>query len=285
VRPPGDKRSVAAALATKRLDALERRLLLTQASGLSREDMARRPDLLLDASVLAEFHRLLDEREGGQPMAYLVGQREFYGRPFKVDRRVLIPRPESELLIDLALQKLGARHAAVLDIGTGSGCLAITLKVERPGWRVSALDISSEALAVASSNAALLDAQIELIEADICTPDIAESPLSGIGLAGLDLVVANPPYIAKGDPHLAQGDLRFEPKQALTDDSDGFRLIDAVITFAASRLKPGAWLLLEHGHDQAQTVRQRLLTAGFADVVSWCDLAGIERVSGGLATS
>jgi release factor glutamine methyltransferase len=145
------KRSVAEALAVQRLDALERRLLLSRASGLSREDMARRPELLLDEEVTTEFDRLITEREAGQPIAYLLGEREFYGRSYKVDHRVLIPRPESELLVDIALQSIGRGPAKVLDIGTGSGCLAITLKLERPDWEVGALDISGDAINVAKS--------------------------------------------------------------------------------------------------------------------------------------
>ena len=278
------RQSVAGALAEQRLDAFERRLLLSHASGLSREDIARTPELLLEEAVMAEYHRLVREREAGQPIAYLVGQREFYGRRFLVDRRVLIPRPESELLIDLALEKVAGEQARVLDIGTGSGCLAITLQLERPNWQVSALDISEDALAVASSNAALMGAAISLCQGDISAPHALQSPLARLAAGSLELVVANPPYIAAEDPHLAQGDLRFEPKRALTDDSDGFRLIDAVITFSATRLKADGWLLLEHGHEQALSVRKRLTAAGFSGVQSWPDLAGIERVSGGLAT-
>jgi release factor glutamine methyltransferase len=278
------KRSVAEALAVLRLDALERRLLLSRASGLSREDMARRPELLLDEEVTTEFDRLITEREAGQPIAYLLGEREFYGRSYKVDHRVLIPRPESELLVDIALQSIGRGPAKVLDIGTGSGCLAITLKLERPDWEVGALDISGDAINVASGNAWSKGAEISLCQADITIPDAPQSPLARLSPGSLDLVVSNPPYVAEGDPHLAQGDLRFEPKQALTDGFNGLRVIDAVITFSASRLKVGGQLLLEHGYDQAETVRQHLVAAGFGSVRSWPDLAGIERVSGGLAT-
>ncbi len=280
----GRSPSVAALLAAPRRDALERRLLLSQASGLSREDMARSPERILDATVLGEFERLVEQRERGVPIAYLLGRREFYGRSFKVDARVLIPRAESELLVDLALNKTPPDAAAVLDIGTGSGCLAITLKLERPRWSVSALDISSDAIAVARENARTLKAEIELLEADIAAPDAPCAPCLNMLPAALDLIVSNPPYIAANDPHLLQGDLRFEPKQALTDASDGFRLIDAVIGFAKLRLRPGAWLLLEHGYDQAEAVRRRLAAAGLSDATSWCDLAGIERVSGALAT-
>ena len=271
-------------MAERRLDALERRLLLGHASGLSREDMARGPELVLEEKVLADYDRLVRERQDGQPMAYLLGEREFYGRTFQVDARVLIPRPETELLVDLALQKVSQNQAKVLDIGTGSGCLAITLKLERPDWEVGALDISADAIGVAAGNAAAMGARIGLMQGDISAPDAAQSLLANIPKATLDLVVANPPYIASGDPHLSQGDLRFEPKQALTDGYDGFRLIDAVIRFSASHLRASGWLLLEHGHHQAAAVRQKLLSAGFTAIQSWADLAGIERVSGGLAT-
>ena len=271
--------TVASLLAGTRLDRLERRLLLSAATGLSREDMARCPEALLDAETLARYEILLTRREVGEPVAYLVGKREFYGREFAVDARVLIPRPETELVVDLALLALKDRDTpSILDLGTGSGCLAVTLALERPDARVVALDVSSGALEVAGSNATRLGASIEFLRADLCQTDQA---LQLFGASRrLDVIVANPPYIAENDVHLSQGDLRFEPKFALTDGHDGFQLINACIELARHVLGDEGCFLIEHGHDQAKTVRDKLAAAGFLAAQSWPDLAGIERVSG-----
>jgi len=273
--------SVAAVLGGPRLNALERRILLGAASGLSREDMARAPEAKLDLQAIERYESLVSRRECGEPIAYLVGHREFYGREFMVDARVLIPRPETELLVDLALAELqGLAHPKVLDLGTGSGCLAITISLQCPKAQVAALDVSAEALDVARLNAKALGASIEFFRADLARIDETSSLL---GRAGeFDLVLANPPYIAADDPHLRQGDLRFEPKLALTDGDNGFALIDACIALAARQLRAGAAIWLEHGHDQAQAVRRKLTAGGFFAPRSCTDLAGIERVTGAL---
>ncbi len=228
---------------------------------------------LPDPSRRAAFTALLAARLAGRPLAYLTGQREFYGRDFMVTPDVLIPRPDTELLIDLALARLPANTTGhVLDLGTGSGCLAITLACERPAARVTAVDRSPAALAVARGNAGRCGANVEFLESDWFT-----------GLAGrrFDLVVANPPYIAAADPHLAHGDVRHEPLAALVSGPDGLDDLTQLIQAAARHLEPGGSLLLEHGWNQAVAVRARLTATGYGGVKSWNDLAGIARVSGG----
>lgn len=215
---------------------------------------------------------LLARRVHGEPMAYLLGRREFYGRDFEISPAVLIPRPETEHLVEVALNVLPAGTARVVDVGTGSGCIALTLACERPDWQIVGTDIAGDALAMAERNRDRLDCtNVRWHRADLL--DGVDGPF--------DAIVSNPPYVASGDPHLDRGDLRFEPRTALTDENDGLALIRRLIGEAASRLVPGGWLWLEHGHDQAATVRELLMTAGFKAVASRRDLAGIERISGG----
>lgn len=228
----------------------------------------------LDRGRHAAFEALLQRRLAGEPVAYLTGVREFYGRPFRVSPDVLIPRPETELLVELALARLPPdMPRAVLDLGTGSGCLAVTLALERPLTQVTAVDRSTAALAVARDNAARLGAAVELIESDWFE-----------GLAGrrFDIIVGNPPYIAAADPHLAHGDVRFEPVSALAAGSDGLDDLRRLIAAAPTHLVRDGRLLLEHGYDQADAVRSLLAAHGFTQVASWNDLAGIPRASGGL---
>lgn len=213
----------------------------------------------------------LARRQQGEPVAYIIGEREFWGRAFQVAPGVLIPRPETELLVELALARLPP-SAAVLDMGTGSGAIAVTLAAERPDAHVTALDISAEALAIARCNARQHAPTLTLLQSD--------------WYAALDpalrfsLIVSNPPYIVAGDPHLSQGDLRFEPVSALTDHGDGLVHIRQLIVGAPSFLLAGGWLLFEHGYHQAADCRALLEEAGWRQVQSWRDLAGIERVTG-----
>ncbi|MCX7896277.1 MAG: peptide chain release factor N(5)-glutamine methyltransferase [Rhodocyclaceae bacterium] len=218
------------------------------------------------------YRALLRRRAAGEPLAYLLGWREFYGRRFRVTPAVLIPRPESETLIDAALGKFSAEKAIeALDLGTGSGCLAITLALERRRWRISAVDSCPEALAIARENARDLGAEIEFLQGDWY------APVEG---RRFDLIVANPPYVAAEDPHLSQGDLRFEPHGALTDGADGLRALSLIIAGAPHRLTHGGWLFVEHGYDQADRVASLMRSAGFRTLEARRDLAGFPRVLG-----
>ncbi|MGH8309342.1 MAG: peptide chain release factor N(5)-glutamine methyltransferase [Steroidobacteraceae bacterium] len=215
----------------------------------------------------------VERRRGGEPVAYLTGEREFYSLAFKVTPAVLIPRPETELLVEAALERIPMQAPSrVLELATGSGCVAVAIALHRPRARVTATDRSRAALAVARENAARHGAGIELVESDWFA-----------ALAGrrFDFVVSNPPYVADGDPHLAEGDLRFEPRAALAGGADGLACIRLIIEQARAHLEPGARLLLEHGHEQAAHCRALLERAGYREVTSRGDLAGIERVSGG----
>jgi len=219
------------------------------------------------------FEALLTRRLAGEPVAYLVGTREFYGRPFRVSPDVLIPRPDTELLVELALARTPPDQAMdVLDLGTGSGCIAITLALERPLARVTAVDRSAAALAIAQRNADTLHARVEFLTSDWFD-----------ALAGrrFDLVVSNPPYIATADSHLARGDVRFEPLSALAAGQDGLDDLRRLTRGACAHLRPGGTLLLEHGYDQADAVQALLRGNGIRHPQSWADLAGILRVSGG----
>lgn len=257
------------------LDPVDNRILLGHALGLDRVGLITQSERLLTAAEAAAFASLVARRQAGEPVAYLIGQREFFGLPLTVNSDVLIPRPDTELLVELALARL-APGGAVLDMGTGSGAIAVALAHTRPDAQVSALDVSAPALAVARQNAAIHGARVDFLRSDWYGA-LAHHARFG-------LIVSNPPYIASGDRHLTEGDLRFEPPGALTDHADGLSALRRIVAGAAAHLAPGGWLLLEHGYDQAAAVRALLAAAGFAEVQSWRDLADIERCSGGRAT-
>lgn len=229
---------------------------------------------LLDDQQQASYAALFERRLRGEPIAYLLASREFYGLAFKVTPDTLIPRPETELLVDLALQYLPSQaKCRVLDIGTGSGAIALSIAHGRPDADVVAVDVSAAALAVAQFNAQ----HLQINNARLLHSDWF-SALQG---ECFDIIVSNPPYIAAGDPHLAQGDVRFEPRGALASGADGLHDIRSIIAAAHQHLAAGGWLLFEHGYDQAAAVRGLLQQAGYSEVFSARDLAGIERVSGG----
>ena len=231
-------------------------------------------DQALSSEQLDSFNALVRLRLDGQPMAYLIGEREFMGRMFRVNPSVLIPRPETELLVETGLASLGAQASAtVLDLGSGSGIVAISVAAERPGWRVIATDLSQAALDVVTLNASLHQVSVQT-----CQGSWYEAVPGG---EIFDLILSNPPYIAEGDPHLSQGDLRHEPRGALTDGADGLSAIREIIRGATERLRPGGWLWLEHGYDQAAQVRAIFNQYGFMAIESKNDLAGIARVTGG----
>jgi release factor glutamine methyltransferase len=265
--------SAAEKLISQELPVLETRMLLTHALGLTRIQLITQSETRLNAQQAQRCNELIARRVQGEPMAYILGEREFFGRMFKVNPAVLIPRPDTELLVELALQFMPAQ-ASVLDLGTGSGAIAISIAAERPDCQVLACDISLAALDVARSNALALIANkhISFLQSDWYTQIPAQS---------FDCIVSNPPYIVKEDAHLTQGDLRFEPINALTDHDDGLSAYRAIIKGAAAYLKDGGRLLFEHGYDQAEAVQELLRTQGFSEVQSWQDLAGIWRVTGG----
>lgn len=235
-------------------------------------------DQILDMDQMRRFRQLLARRITGEPVAYLTGERGFYDLVFRVTPDVLIPRPETELLVEAALSKISPdRYCHVLDLGTGSGAIAITLARHRPGIHVTATDLSSHALAVACGNAATLSVKnVTFIVADW---------YSGLDNRKFDVIVANPPYIAEGDPHLERGDLRFEPSIALVAKDNGLSDIRRIIMQASKYLEPSGWLLIEHGYDQEVACRGLLEKAGFSHIFTQPDLAGIDRISGGQCKS
>ena len=262
----------ALALARGRIDRLDARLLLEFATGCTHVDLLARPEMPVIAPAWDQFVAWVERRAAGEPLAYLVGESEFRGRCFQVSPAVLIPRPETEVLIELALERLvGLAHPRVLDLGTGSGIVAISLALECPAAEVWAVDLSPEALAVARNNAGRLGARIEFRAGSWFEP-LAE--------ARFDLIVSNPPYVAAGDPHLALNGLPFEPQMALTDGADGLDCIRAIVAGAAAHLQPSGHLLFEHGYDQGEASRNLLTAAGFKAAFTHPDLAGIDRVSG-----
>jgi release factor glutamine methyltransferase len=255
--------------ALRALEPREARLLLARASGFSEASVLAHPERALPPAAEARFREWAERRARGEPVAYILGEKEFYGLPLAVTPAVLIPRPETELLVDIALR---AAFDSALDLGTGSGALALALKRQRPAARVVAVERSAAALAVAQRNARKLGLEVELRHGLWFVPVAGER---------FDLVVSNPPYVSEGDPHLDEGDLRFEPRSALVAGPDGLESIREIVRDAPAHLRPGGRLLLEHGLGQDAAVRSLLVEAGIEDVASWPDLAGIARVSGG----
>ena len=249
------------------IDASEARSLLAFVLDAKREALIARPQQPVAPDGVARFRDLCARRARGEPVAYLLGQREFFGRPFQVDRSVLIPRPETESLVEAALRQMqGIFAPRVLDLGTGSGCIAITLALERPDAQVWATDVSRSALQVARRNAAALSASVALL----CGWWFAS--LSG----RFELIVANPPYVADGDPRLAE--LSYEPREALTGGVDGMSSLTQIVREAPKYLATAGALLLEHGYNQGRAVRELMASSGFRSTRTLQDLAGIDRV-------
>lgn len=265
--------SVLDLLAGSTLPRPEARLLLAAVLGVPVEALVAHPERIVDDRASAGFAALARRRAQGEPIAYLLGAREFYGRRFAVSPAVLVPRPETELLVELALSQLaGLTAPRVLDLGTGSGCIAITLALECPSATVLAVDRSAEALAIAGDNARRLGASVGFVLGDWYD-----------SVAGrFDLIVANPPYVAIADPHLAE--LRHEPQPALVAGADGLADLRRIVAGAAAFLRPGGWLAVEHGHDQGFAVRELFSRTGFAAVRTHRDLAGNDRVCSGALT-
>lgn len=256
------------------VDRLDAQLLLLHALGRAPHDrawlLAHDTDAMPDAAWSA-LAAQLSRRRAGEPVAYLLGEKEFHGLALQVDARVLVPRPDTETLVEWALECLEGQAAPrVLDLGTGSGAIALALQHARPDAQVDAVDASADALAVAQANASRLGLPVRFAQADW---------LDGAD-AGYTVIASNPPYIAAGDPHLPA--LRHEPSSALVSGTDGLDDIRRIVQDAPAHLAEGGWLLLEHGHDQAPAVRELIAARGFAEVQSRDDLAGIQRCSGGI---
>lgn len=261
------------------LDRLDAQLLLLHVLDKPASDRAwllAHDSDLINAAALQRLDRLVKRRAAGEPLAYITGHKEFYGLGLLVDERVLVPRPDTETLVNWALELLPLSPAegsgeGLLDLGTGSGAIALALKATRPELRVSATDCSEDALAVARANAERLQLEVHFWQG---------SWLQGI-TGRFQIIVSNPPYIAAQDTHLAA--LTHEPLRALASGADGLDDIRQIITQSPRHLLPGAWLLLEHGYDQASAARRLLEQTGFEQVQSRRDLAGLERCSGGRA--
>jgi len=256
--------------ATLPLDALENRILLGHALGLTRVGLITQSERVLNPAEAQALAALIERRLKGEPIAYIVGRREFFGLDFHVTDAVLIPRPDTELLVELALERLPPQ-GRMLDMGSGSGAIAVAVAHTRADAQVWALDVSEAALEVARGNAASNGAHVHFLRSDW---------FEALGDERFDLIASNPPYIAEADAHLSQGDLRFEPAGALTDHADGLSALRTIAAGAPRHLAPQAWLLMEHGYDQAAQVRALLESHAYTEVQSWKDLAGIERVTG-----
>lgn len=266
--------TIAQALLGAALDASDARVLMRHALAVDAVYLVAHDRDVLTPAQCSAFDALVVRRRAGEPVAYITAMREFYGLEFAVTPAVLIPRPETELLVEWALEHIApAAQPRVLDLGTGSGCIALSLAHERPRAQLCAVDCSEAALDVARSNAQRHRiGSVTFLHSDW---------FAALGTQRFDCIVSNPPYIAAGDAHLAQGDLRFEPAGALSSGKDGLDAIRLIVTAAPQYLQAGGWLVFEHGYDQAARCRARLEAAGFTRVFSHCDLAGIERISGG----
>ncbi|MBL8377557.1 MAG: peptide chain release factor N(5)-glutamine methyltransferase [Burkholderiales bacterium] len=250
----------------------EARLLLSRSSELPEAILAAFPEREVLPEAASRFRALAARRAAGEPVAYLLGEREFFGRPFKVTPAVLIPRPETELVVERALATVAGRtDVSVADLGTGSGAIAVTLACELPQAQITAVDRCADALEVARANAlALAPQRVDFRQGSWY------APLQG---RRFTFIVSNPPYIAKADPHPSQGDLRFEPRTALIGGDDGLACLREIIHGAAHHLQDSGQLILEHGYDQGDAVRRLMESAGFCAIATHRDLAGLERVT------
>ncbi|MFM5241659.1 peptide chain release factor N(5)-glutamine methyltransferase [Aeromonas media] len=229
------------------------------------------PERELDAAQQATLQAWLDRRLAGEPIAHLIGEREFWSLPLKVSPATLIPRPDTEVLVEQALARLPAGPCALLDLGTGTGAIALALKSERPDADVWAVDRMPDAAALARANSAALGLPIEVRDGSWFEP-LSDAP-------SFAMIVSNPPYIDGADPHLEEGDVRFEPRSALVADEQGLADIRLIVAGAPAHLCPGGWLLLEHGWEQGALVRQLLLQQGYCQVETVRDYGDNERVT------
>jgi release factor glutamine methyltransferase len=281
--------TIAQLLSTARAEAfgdswlLETELLLMAALDCRRETLMTWPEREVAAEPAALFERFVARRRRGEPIAYITGRRAFWDFELNVSPAVLIPRPETELLVEVCLELAAARSGAqtLLDLGTGSGAIAIALARSDPRFKVLGVDVSTEALAVARSNARrLAGGNLSFVEGSWL------SPLVRAALAEeVDIIASNPPYIAPQDVHLEEGDLRFEPSLALSCGEQGLSAFRLIVEQSSSVLKPGGWLVFEHGCDQREAVAALMRRAGFCDVECLQDLAGLDRVTRGRRAS
>jgi release factor glutamine methyltransferase len=252
---------------------LDAQVLLAHVLGAARSRLSSHPEAAVDAGRAQWYLGLIGRRAAGEPLAYLTGRKEFWSLELAVTPTVLIPRPETELLVERALALGSADERRVADLGTGSGAVALALAHERPRWRIVATDTSAAALAVARANAARLGlTQVEFREGSWFEP---------LGDAPFDLLLSNPPYVAADDPALEGPAVRYEPRLALTPGADALACLGVLAHGAPPHLAPGGWLLLEHGATQGAAVRAALVARGFAYVRSHRDLAGHERMTEG----
>ncbi len=248
-------------------------ILLCHCLGKSRAWLYTWPEHAVCPDSARDFEQLLERRRAGWPVAYLTGEREFWSLQLTVNNTTLIPRPETEILVAWALELPLPAAVRVLDLGTGSGAIALALASERHHWQVTALDSSAQALEVAHDNARRAGLQrVSFLQSNW---------YETLGTQRFNLLLANPPYIDGDDPHLACGDLRFEPRAALVAANHGLADLDHLVAGAPMHISDGGWLLLEHGSEQAAAVRGMLHAAGFRQVSTRCDLAGLERTTGG----
>lgn len=261
--------ALAVSSATASLDA---EVLVRQAGGATRAELMTHPERPLSAPACAELARLVARRRRGEPVAYIAGRREFWSLDLQVSPATLIPRPETELLVERALARIPSSGAwSVADLGTGSGAVALAIAHERPAARVVATDCSETALAVARANARRLG----LLRVEFCSGSWL-APLHG---RRLHMIVSNPPYVRADDAHLLTGDVRFEPRTALVGGADGLEAIRQIVAAAPAHLSRAGWLLLEHGFDQGADVRALLAGAAYRDIRTYRDLAGNDRVT------
>lgn len=269
--------------AAQRIGRLDARWLIGHVLKLSHAQVLGESQHLLTQDELFHINRLVQRRAGGEPLAYILGEAGFYGRMFKVSPAVLVPRPETEEVVEQALRLIAELpQPRVVDLGTGSGVIAITLALERPDARVTGIDLSADALMVARSNAARHDARVEWRQGDWFQPLRHEMKTAGKAWEGFDLIISNPPYIAADDPHLSGDGVCVEPRLALTDEADGLQCLKIITREAPAFLKPQRHLLVEHGFDQGSACRNLFSDNGFQSPVTLPDLGGNPRMTHGV---